>query len=600
MKNNITTLTPENHPQQSQPTSIRQRLIRYLLVGLPLLFLVISLAVSLPLYQQILAEEDASMKQFAQMMLKQSSASAEHDVLNDLLTEDEQQLDLELLASLSDDDALLPTGADFVIWDKSGNLLTSSLMDDAPQDNDSYDKKHRTTHQGSPQEQPDQKQHQKQHQKLENQREELEKEQITTNQTSASERYPLFYDAVSKHAAAHKAKHSTGTSAQSGFINTGNMFATDAWRVYYATHARSGETIVVAQRWELRLGNIWTFVFEQMWLLLLSLPLLVGMVIWAVHKGLRPINQLTKTVQQRHANDLAPVSQAVPKELQPLTTALNQLFQRVTVSIDKEKRFTADASHELKSPITAIKLQANELEHSLMQRLANQTAQNQGIQSTDIQSPANAETDDTLASIESLQRIQRTANRASHLVEQLLTLTKLTDQDEHAFEKQPINWMNVSDDALQSVSLAARKQGVKLVRHLPSGADVMPLTGSPALLSLLLRNLLDNAIHYGSAQDVEDGGSLEKSALEKDVMRNTVELTLAHDHISVRDHGKGIAPEHLQRIHERFFRPAGQTHTGSGLGLSIVERIAQLHGLQVQIDNHPEGGVIVVVGFSEK
>lgn len=533
----------ENTPLKTTPLSIRQRLIRYLLIGLPLLFLLISLAVSLPLYKQLLAEEDESMKQFAHMMLTPPDIKG---ILNDVVDSGdvpeltEEQIFNEFSNSLADDELLMPDAAEYAIWSASGQLLNSSFIDEvAPANID----------------------------------ERLDEKFDDKTAVVEQQRVAKFYKLAAKQAKAQKA---------SGFINTGSVFANDTWRVYYAVQPKTGELMVVAQPWQQRLSSLWLHVFEQMMLLLLSLPLLVGLVIWAVHKGLKPINQLANTVEQRHANDLAPVTNAVPKELQPLTSALNHLFQRVTNSIDKEKRFTADASHELKSPITAIKLQANELQHSLMQKLAKQTIQNNQP------ATANESSDDeSLESIEAVQRIQRTANRASHLVDQLLTLTKLTDQDAQDIEQQPINWVSLSNDALQSVSLTAREQGVKLLRHINTEkSDVLPLKGNATLLTLLLRNLLDNAVRYGA------GG--------ENVSNKTVELTLAANSIEIRDFGNGIAPEHLERIHERFFRPAGQTQTGSGLGLSIVERIAELHGLRVQIDNHDEGGVRVVVGLPHR
>lgn len=509
-------------PTQSSSLSIRQRLMRYLLIGLPVLFLCISLAVSLPLYQQILAEEDEGMQQYAHIL--------QSEFANNIDKEQWIEESSALFGYL-EEDTLLPIGAEYAMWGKNEKLVSSSLLD-------MHDDYH-------------------------------EHDDIFSTELDAHERSQLI--ALFKTTLAKQlSKTSNHAQKSSGFINTGSIFAKDTWRIYYAVDTRLGNSTVVAQPWRMRLITLWEYVIEQMTLLLLSLPLLIGIVIWVVHKGLRPIHQLASEVENRHASDLAPIEQAVPKELKPLTTALNQLFAKVTSSIDKEKRFIADASHELKSPITAIKLQANDLQESLMQQVASTNSVSTGYEGA-------------LSSIESLQRIQRTADRATHLVEQLLTLTKLNEQAQLDIEMQPIDWMSVSEEALQSVSLTAREQGVKLLCHTheTDEHDVLPLTGNTALLSLLLRNLLDNAIRYGAGGD--------------NVARKVVELTLASDSINVRDFGNGIEPVYLDSIRERFFRPAGQRHTGSGLGLSIVDRIAELHGLYVDIANHENGGVNVTV-----
>lgn len=352
---------------------------------------------------------------------------------------------------------------------------------------------------------------------------------------------------------------------QTGFVSTGMRFKKDALRVYYYTHPKSGNTVAVAQTWRSRLAYMQQLVVNQLSILLLSLPFLIGALIWSVHRGLRPLNQLASSLHKRHAHDLAPINTPVPTELQPLIASLNLLFNRVTETINREQRFTADAAHELRTPITAIKLQANELAFSL----------------------ANGNTNGE--ELSSLQRIQNVANRASHLIDQLLTLAKLDNHRQDLFQQtsfQNIDWLQVSEEALQSVSLSAREQGVRLQRHQLSATPkaVLPLMGDATLLTLLLRNLLDNAIKYG--------GQAEE---EQELNSSLVELTLADDFISVRDHGNGINNDSLQRVKERFYRPAGQSQMGSGLGLSIVERITQIHNLTFSLENHPDGGVVATI-----
>ena len=162
------------------------------------------------------------------------------------------------------------------------------------------------------------------------------------------------------------------------------------------------------------------------------------------------------------------------------------------------------------------------------------------------------------------------------LTEQLLTLSRL-DPMQALPDAQPLNWQDIAHQALQSVNLHAREQRIQLKLECPDGFEhVFPAEGNPLLLQLMLRNLLDNAIRYSPPN-------------------SHITLALAANGLSVCDEGPGIAAEHLPRILERFYRPPGQSQQGSGLGLSIVERIADLHGLRLVLANADEGGLCVQV-----
>lgn len=334
-----------------------------------------------------------------------------------------------------------------------------------------------------------------------------------------------------------------------GFVNTDKWWKASAWRVYYLTDSRNGKTVAVAQPWRERLAVLLESMLEQLLFLLLLLPILLATVWWGVRVGLRPLRQVAHDIEQRHALDLTPIQRDVPTELQPLTAALNALFIRVEATLTREQRFTADAAHELRSPLTAIKIQ--------VEALNNKTS------------------DDAQA--QHLHTIQRTIDRAAHLIEQLLTLAKLDPMTQipHA---EPIDWLDVSDHALQSVNVFAREKRIRLHRQMNDGAT-LPIQGDATLLTLLLRNLLDNAVRYSEPH-------------------SEVTLTLDNDCLSVRDQGQGIAEADLPRVQERFFRPPGQTQSGSGLGLSIVAQIAALHGLTVTLDNHPDGGVTAILSYN--
>ncbi len=340
--------------------------------------------------------------------------------------------------------------------------------------------------------------------------------------------------------------------AFSGFSNTASWWHSHAWRVFYWHDAESGRTVAVAQEWQERLETLLNAVGVQLLILTLALPALVWLLSLAVRRSIMPLEALAQELSQRGTDSLEPVSEAVPQETRPMVSALNQLLVRVGEAREREQRFTADAAHELRSPLAALKVQTEVL-------------------------ALDCETEEQW---QQLQQIRYSLDRAENLINQLLTLARL-DPKRSLHHLEAIDWQEVSTQVMQSVSLAAREKQIRLVCDMPAAGveAVLALQGEPLLLQLMLRNLLENAIRYSPP------GS-------------TVTLALAADSISVCDRGKGIAPEHLARICERFYRPPGQDEQGSGLGLSIVERIAELHGLALVLENRAGGGLCAIVRAS--
>lgn len=326
----------------------------------------------------------------------------------------------------------------------------------------------------------------------------------------------------------------------SGFTDIGKPWQEKSLRVIYYHDGKTGQTVAVAQPWRNRLEILWNIVWAHLAASLLVLPLMVLLLHLAVKRSLYPLKELASELSERRADNLAPVSRAVPQETQTLVDALNRLFARVQTSIEREQRFTSDAAHELRSPLAALKVQAEVLALS-----------------------------DTAEQPYHLQQIQQSLNRAEHLINQLLTLARL-DPEQGLKNTAPINWESLSSQVLQNTNLSAREKRIRLKREFL--AEPPLLQGDDALLQLMLRNLLDNAVRY-SPENSEVG------------------LYFHADRIEVRDQGTGIAPEHLSRIKERFYRPAGQNAQGSGLGLSIAEHIAKLHGLTLKLENRDGGGL---------
>lgn len=326
----------------------------------------------------------------------------------------------------------------------------------------------------------------------------------------------------------------------SGFTDIGKPWQEKSLRVIYYHDGKTGQTVAVAQPWRNRLEILWNIVWAHLAASLLVLPLMVLLLHLAVKRSIYPLKELASELSERRADNLAPVSRAVPQETQTLVDALNRLFARVQTSIEREQRFTSDAAHELRSPLAALKVQAEVLTLS-----------------------------DTAEQPYHLQQIQQSLNRAEHLINQLLTLARL-DPEQGLKNTAPINWERLSSQVLQNTNLSAREKRIRLKREFL--AEPPLLQGDDALLQLMLRNLLDNAVRY-SPENSEVG------------------LYFHADRIEVRDQGTGIAPEHLSRIKERFYRPAGQNAQGSGLGLSIAEHIAKLHGLTLKLENRDGGGL---------
>ncbi|MDY3332110.1 MAG: ATP-binding protein [Pelistega sp.] len=335
-------------------------------------------------------------------------------------------------------------------------------------------------------------------------------------------------------------------STQEGFHSEAYLWNIDSWRYVYLIN--SDRTVVVGQKMEERFEMLFNALWVQLSLILFSIPILLVLIIYGVRRGLSPLKTLTQELQARGANSLQTVSEDVPYETKPLVRELNHLLNRLEQSIQKERRFTSDAAHELRSPLAALKVQAEVL----------------------------AMSEDKEEQLHHLAHMQASIERANRLTEQLLILSRL-DPMQGIPDSQAINWTTLIPQVLQSVNLTAREKRIRLKLDCAIGLDkALPLEGNPLLIQTMLRNMLDNAIRYSPEQ-------------------TEVTLSLSATQISVQDQGPGIAPEDMSRIKERFYRPAGQTQQGSGLGFSIIESIAKLHQLNLQLLNQPHQGLNVVL-----
>ncbi|MDY0924262.1 quorum sensing histidine kinase QseC [Leclercia sp. CFBP8987] len=334
-----------------------------------------------------------------------------------------------------------------------------------------------------------------------------------------------------------------------GFDNGQLNDDNDDWRFLWLTAPDGKYRVVVGQEREYRQEMALDVVRSQLTPWLVALPVMLLVLIVLLSRELWPLKKLAQTLRARSpdATDQLP-THGVPAEVSPLVEALNQLFARTGEMMARERRFTSDAAHELRSPLTALKVQTDVAQLSL---------------------------DDPQAQAKALDQLHAGIDRASRLVEQLLTLSRL-DSLENLDDVEPLKLADLLQSAVMDIYHPAQQAGIEIRLHIHD--PQVTRTGQQLLLSLLVRNLLDNAVRYSPRGSV-------------------VEVTLDTHSFTVRDTGPGIAPEALARIGERFYRPPGQDQTGSGLGLSIVKRIATLHRMQVSLRNGQDGGFEVRIGW---
>jgi two-component system sensor histidine kinase QseC len=326
------------------------------------------------------------------------------------------------------------------------------------------------------------------------------------------------------------------------------------WRVFTRWDAEHEFRISVAERHDVRHELARHIAFRLLYPLVFSLPLLAVLIWFGIGGGLRPLQRITREVARRAPGNLDRLETAgVPQEIRPLVDSLNSLLGRVDRALENERRFTADAAHELRTPLAALRTQA-------------QVALRAG---------------DGGVRRHALENVIQGVDRATHLVEQLLTLARL-DPRSAAAQHEPVDLAAVAETVLAALGPSAVDKAIDLSLEAPGP---VPVSGDETMLGVLLRNLVDNAIRYTP----RDGS-----------VRVSVAATDGRAELTVTDTGPGIAPEERERVMERFYRALGTGESGSGLGLSIVKRIAELHGAEVFLESPEEGrGLRVRVVFGQ-
>ncbi|WP_309681743.1 ATP-binding protein [Polaromonas sp.] len=330
------------------------------------------------------------------------------------------------------------------------------------------------------------------------------------------------------------------------------------YRVY--TLQTAFQTVQIAQDLNARAARARALALRAVLPFALLTPLLMLAVWWVISRSLAPIERARRQLAGRAAEDFSALANdGLPDEVRPLVDELNLLFGRVRGAFDAQKNFVADAAHELRSPLTALRLQAQALRHAS----ADPTAREAGI-----------------------ARLNQGIDRAIRLVEQLLLLAR-----EEASAGQPsalaerVDLRQVIKLAVADVLPQAALKQIDLGLAGEPAPTVPPIAGQGEALRMLLRNLLDNAVKYTPA-----GGQVDVS------LRQRAEGLM----LTVEDSGPGIAPEHRARAFDRFYR-AGDVGLapGSGLGLAIVQVIAQRHGATLALGTSARlGGLKVEMLFA--
>ncbi|MES2534754.1 MAG: ATP-binding protein [Pseudomonadota bacterium] len=321
------------------------------------------------------------------------------------------------------------------------------------------------------------------------------------------------------------------------------------WRTY-ALHTEK-RVIQVAQKLDARRDRAIALTMHSLWPEIPGSILLIAAVWWVVTAALRPVNRIGRDLADRNADALAPVSaKGVPREVLPLVGELNSLLGRVELALQSQQRFVADAAHELRSPLTALRLQVQTL----------------------------ARAKDEAAREQAVQRLLGGVDRASRLVEQLLALAR-HDPSGSTHLRQPLSLPACLDQALADTEMFAASKLVSLDR---GKVDFSAIEGDVDSVLILIRNLLDNAIRY------TPGGGVVR-----------IELRAEADHASllIDDSGPGIPEAVTNRVFDRFYRVPGTSPTGSGLGLAIVKTIADRHGATISLASSSLGGLAVQVRF---
>ncbi|OYW65082.1 MAG: hypothetical protein B7Z40_12950 [Bosea sp. 12-68-7] len=335
------------------------------------------------------------------------------------------------------------------------------------------------------------------------------------------------------------------SSHAAGFSD--NVIAGELWRVYAIEDAAKGVRVLVGDRLGLRDRLVNDLVLGLVAPTLLMLPIFAGLIWISVGRGLSPLRGIAADLQQRAADDLAPLHARVIDEIRPVTDALNGLLTRLDAARRHEREFTAFAAHELRTPLAGIRTQAQ------IARVADTSAMRTAA----------------------LDHIMHGVDRTARLISQLLALARLESGAEPN-RREPVNLGQL----LRDIDREGQRPA-SIIVEIDAGIDAMKVEGDPDHLKLALRNLHDNACGHSPA-----GGRVRW-------------LRIGEFELAVDDEGPGVPSDELALIRQRFYRGRAAQNAGSGLGLAIVD--VALHKVRAELtfSTPPSGrGLRAAVSFA--
>lgn len=316
------------------------------------------------------------------------------------------------------------------------------------------------------------------------------------------------------------------------------------WRIYAVYDKKLDVKIIVAELYNLRRELADDIARSNANILLITYPVF-GILVWLIISfALRSVTRVTNEISNRASTYLEPVQLTeIPVEVKPLVAELNQLFIRLKLAFERNKRFAADAAHELRTPLAALK--------------------------THVQVALKADND--VDRNKALQKVIESVDRSSHVVAQLLTLSRL-GEEEALTDIKPVDLHKLATEIIAYLAPHAFEKNVD-IELAPPPSDPIVL-GNDTAIGILIRNVVDNAIRYTPAQ-----GEVKVSIISTD------------DQVILRvtDTGTGIPVELRERVFERFYRILGTKASGSGLGLAIVSQISALHHATIKLATPANG-----------
>ena len=344
----------------------------------------------------------------------------------------------------------------------------------------------------------------------------------------------------------HQAEIFGDFRAPPGFSN--QIIAEEKWRFFVFLDEKAGFNVEVGERYEVRTELIYKILAGLFIPLSLFIPLLLLIVWLAVTSGFRPLLRISKAVDDRDTNDFAAIEiEGVPLEIHPLINAINRLLSRIQSSFERERHFTDNAAHELRTPLAAMKTQT-------------QVLLKKAVNMPDCQ--------------EGLNNLHAAIDRAAHMVDQLLSFARLQSEN---IEFENIDLSIIVEEALKDISPLAARKNLELEARLEPR---LYISGNHNALSIMIRNLVDNAIKF-----TNKGGKI--NILTE---RSGIDVILR-----ITDTGQGIPHTEKDKVFERFYRVKKSGSPGSGLGLSMVKWVCDIHHAEVKLEDNAPAGLIATV-----